>query len=153
MGEEMFCENCGAKTNDDEFCSNCGVKKKSTPPKGKATPSKATQTAPIVTKEAVDVDAQNSKPHVLNYISLAASGVLLLGGIVYASATEQRIKELEERVDYLDSSIAYLESDISNTQDWAYDEFDSVANCVNEFIDSWSQWLPAYDCLPPAYPY
>lgn len=153
MGEEMFCENCGSKTTSDEFCSNCGEKKTSNTKKGKSTSSKTAQPFRAEETEVVEVGAQNLKPHVLNYISLAAAGVLLLGGIVYASATEQRIKELEEQVDYLDSTVAYLESDVSNTQDWAYDELEALSNCINDYTDAFD-WdgFTWYYCSPPLLP-
>lgn len=145
MTPTMYCENCGSAC-EDKFCSNCGFENKPLSKNTKTRTKTTPQSEASTTEKLEPTDNLSSKPNVLNYVSLGAVGVLLLGGIVYASTTEQKIKDLEDRVYYLETEITY-------TQDWAYDELDSLAQCFNEYADAfdWNGFSWSY-CLSPNIP-
>lgn len=92
-------------------------------------------------------------------VSFAFTAIVFITSIVVMTGLESRLADLEDEVFFLEDTVSSLESDVSYledelayTKDWAYGELDSVQNCVNDFIDSWSQRLPAYYCQSPLIP-
>lgn len=161
----MNCNNCGADTKGETICGTCGFSvtvdnKSSSNSKNSTRNSASLKSKGIKTAFAQDTNLpiQNSfEDHFKKYklgliVSYVLVALLLISGLVYVSQTEKKISELESELSYQDSSISNLEFEISHLGDWGYDELDSVVTCVNNFIDSWAERIPAYYCLYPSAP-
>lgn len=159
----MNCSNCGADSKTPVVCSTCGVPLRSKQSSTK-TPSPRTNTRDISSSAKVNgvfTEANNQEENLSLSIKKLKTGLvlsfgfsilLLISGLVYVSQTQEKINTLESDLSYFESSISNLEYEMNHIKDWGYGEIDSVVNCVNNFIDSWSDRLPAFYCLDPMAP-
>ncbi|MDH6240129.1 hypothetical protein [Aurantimicrobium minutum] len=150
----MNCKKCGLDTQGEKFCSNCGEPSTSKRSSKKIQSESKTEAAPQPSAEH-QLDPNSKLIQQLKVgliVSFVTVAILLVTVIASTSSMQSQITDLQDRVAYLEMDVSILQGDMTDTQDWAHDEIDSVANCVNEFIDAWSQRSSAYYCLSPSYP-